>query len=123
MEASSISEPDVAHRYCVLRSSDDVGVMFWPIFPDFRLSVGWDASALSARFTSGGFTLKNRRNLTVRGRSAVLLEFTAPDGKTDLNLLVLRKWPATFLIAISGSANGTSWKKVIDSLPKAVEIR
>jgi hypothetical protein len=124
VNASSILKPDVAHRFCVLRSQGGLFVMFWPIFPDFRPSLDADARAMSAQFTGGGFILKNQRTLFVRGRTAVALKFKAPDGKVDMNLLVIRRGPALCLAAISGSEQrDPSWKQVEDSLPESIEIQ
>jgi hypothetical protein len=122
--APDIPKPDLAHRFCVLRSQDGIYAMFWPVFPDFLPSIDADAKVLSAEFESGGFTLKGQRSLDVRGRKAILLEFKASGGNVDMNLLVIRKGLVRYLLAISGSASqNVSWKEVEDSLPESVEIR
>jgi len=79
---------------------------------------------MQQRFVSGGFKTKSRRELSVRGRAASVLEFKTPDGKVDMDVLLVRKWPVIYMVSITGSETGdASWKQVADSLSESVEIR
>jgi len=123
INAANVPKPDAAHRFCVLRSQDGVYAMFWPVFPDFLPSVDADAKVLSEQFVKGGFVLRGQRSLLVKREKAVVLQFVSAETRVDMNLLVLRKGFARYLLAITGSSSDASWKQVEDSLTESVEFR
>jgi hypothetical protein len=117
-------EPDLAHRYCLLSAHDGSIAVFWPIFPDPRLSLDSDASRMVTRFSgSNYFTLEGQRDLMINGKPAKELRF-AYQGNNEYRMILVRKWPALYLLAVTGSADSKdTWKRIEDALPDSLEIQ
>jgi hypothetical protein len=121
--APQITKPDAAHRFCILDSGDGLDLMFWPQFPDLLPSLDADADVLRKRYAAGGFVVRGQRELEIRGNKAKELEFFVPSGGLNLSLVIIRKWPVTYLLAITGSPRSqTAWERLENALPEAVDI-
>ncbi len=119
-----VTNPALSHRFCILSSDFGFDVMFWPLFPDPRLSLASDAERMVARFSaSGTFAFESQRDLTIHGLPAKELSFLY-NSRIKFKMILVRKWPALYLLSVSGSPDATdSWKRVEDALPNSLEIR
>lgn len=125
-EVAGIKTPGVAHRFCVLSLRDgEMTAMFWPIFPDLLRSLKADAEELKISFTRDqGCTLKKERELKVRGKPARELQFAMPLGGVNVSLLVIRNWPVTYLLAITGQEKSREdWERIENTLEESIEIQ
>lgn len=121
--ASQITKPDAAHRFCILDSQDGLDLMFWPQFPDLLPSLDADASVLRKNSAARGFIERGERELEIRGNKAKELKFFVPSSRFNLNLVIIRKWPVLYVLAITGSAQSqAAWQGVEKALPVAVDI-
>jgi hypothetical protein len=116
-------EQDPAHRYCLLESNDGFLAIFWPIFPDPRLSLESDSRRMITRFSSSSdFTFKQMRDLTINGRPGKELIFGVK-GENDYRMTMIRNWPALYLLAVVGSTSSKdTWKRIDDALPTSLDI-
>ena len=119
-----LQTPDSSHRFCILSSNYDFTVMFCPLFPDPRFSLASDAERMVTRFSgSNGFMYESQRDLTIHGMPAKELNFLV-NSKIEFRMILVRKWPALYLLAVSGSPDAMdSWKRVEDALPNSLEIQ
>lgn len=119
-----IPKPDPDHRFCVL-SSQDLTVMFWPQFPELLPSLDADVQVMRKQFSrSGSLILKSEKVVMVRGRMAKELEFVLPASGFRMDLLMVRDWPALYVLAVIGSQKSEqAWQLLEDTLPEAIEIR
>ncbi len=121
--APQITKPDAAHRFCILDSQEGLDLMFWPQFPDLLPSLDADADVLRKNYAAGGFIVRGQRELEIRGKKAKELEFFVPSGGLNLNLVIIRKWPVLYVLAITGSPQSqAAWERVENALPEAVDI-
>jgi hypothetical protein len=122
-DAPQITKPDAVHRFCILASQEGLDLMFWPQFPDLLPSLGADADVLRKNYAAGGFILRGQRELEIRGKRAKELEFFVPSGGLNLNLVIIRKWPVLYVLAITGSPQSqAAWERVENARPEAVDI-
>ncbi len=121
--APQITKPDAAHRFCILDSQEGLDLMFWPQFPDLLPSLDADADVLRKNYAAGGFVVRGQRELEIRGKKAKELKFFVPSGGLNLNLVIIRKWPVLYVLAITGSLQSqAAWERVESALPEAVDI-
>ena len=122
VSAPQITKPDVAHRFCILDSQDGLDLMFWPQ-PDLLPSLDADADFLRKNYGAGGYIVRGQRDLEIRAKKAKELEFFVPSSGLNLNLVIIRKWPVLYVLAITGSPQSqTAWERVENALPEAVDI-
>ena len=111
-----------AHRFCILDSQDGLDLMFWPQ-PDLLPSLDADADFLRKNYAAGGYIVRGQRELEIRAKKAKELEFFVPSSGLNLNLVIIRKWPVLYVLAITGSPQSqTAWERVENALPEAVDI-
>lgn len=99
--------------------------MFWPQFPELLPSLDADVQVMRKQFSrSGSLILKSEKVVMVRGRMAKELEFVLPASGFRMDLLMVRDWPALYVLAVIGSQKSEqAWQLLEDTLPEAIEIR
>jgi hypothetical protein len=113
---------DGAYRYCTLASSSGLSAMFFYYFPDYLLSLNDDTEFVRQRFTSSGYTLDKKIEVLVNGRKAALLEFLSPNRQDRMDLVLARKWPALYVLAMMGPQNCGAWQELKPQLAKSIEL-
>jgi len=123
LSGKGVDKPDPAHRFCVLGTRSGLSAMFWPNYPEYLPSLSADATFIRRNSEANGIKLNKETEVLVGGREAVFLEFLLPDKKTSLKMLLVRKWPALYILAMSGPEDGGAWEEVLAGLPQSIEIK
>jgi len=103
VSAPQINKTHADPQFYICRAQDGLDLMFWPQFPDLLPSLDADVDVLRKNYAAGNFILRGQRELEIRGKKAKELDFFVPAGGLKLNLVIIRKWPVMYVLAITGA--------------------
>lgn len=109
---------------CHLVNSDHFNAVLEVDFPALTPSIDVDATQVAMRYETGNhWTLIREESLVVNGVPAHLLRMDT-HRNVNLDIVMLKKWPADYSLSIAGRSDATSeWQRIEDALPQSITVQ
>ena len=110
--------------FCTLASSSGMSAMFWPIFPAPGANVDQDAQIIAQGYTrQGRWTMESDSVVEVNGRRGRKMRFQTNFAGQELEMVVVKKWPVLYALAITAPRDSDDWSEIEDALPQSMEVK